>query len=113
MIISRISDKVSMRPLFIDFDIYTDGDAEFKKELIVLMIDNLMELQSTTRLAAQNNDSTLYLRVCHKVKATLEMLADVELLTTIDQLKVMMTDTARIALLERLCTDIIASLRQE
>jgi hypothetical protein len=74
-----ITTKVSggqRRKLLIDFDAYTDGDAEFKGELVALMIDNLIELEETVQRAGKGNDLKLFDAVCHKVKATVEMLAD-------------------------------------
>ncbi len=100
------------RQLFIDFDAYTDGDSEFKKELIELMIDNLNELKSTLYNAAEKNDAPLFHRVCHKVKATLHMLEDRELLDTIDGLKVMINDPVRIEMLNKICVEMIESLRK-
>jgi hypothetical protein len=101
------------RKLHIDFDLYTDGDAEFKGELIVLMIDNLVELQGIVRSAAKNNDMKLFHGVCHKVKATVEMLADPDLSQTLVELKVNLADTPKVDLLEGVCSEIIESLRQE
>lgn len=112
MMTSRIFGSPAGRPLFIDFNAYTDGDDEFKKELIDLMIENLQELQQTSKLAAQNNDGPLFHRVCHKIKATTEMLSDAEFSETIEQLKVIVTDASRIAHLDKICGGIIDSLRK-
>jgi hypothetical protein len=84
---SKILGSSSMRPLFIDFDAYTDGDDDFKKELIVLIIDNLRELQQI--LSPNSHDIQVFHKVCHKVKATLVMLDDSEMMVTIEQLKIM------------------------
>lgn len=111
--ISRISGKTTPRTLFIDFDTYTDGDLEFKKELIESMIDNLVELQETVLRASQNNDASIFQKVCHKVKPTLQMLDDKELLETVAQLKIMITDNTNAALLGAVCADIIDSLRKQ
>lgn len=108
---SNFFGSTSGRPLFIDFDTYTDGDNEFKMELIELMIDNLHELQALLR--TQNVDAHLFHKVCHKIKPTLDMLADKELLDTVEQLKVMITDPARLTFLDKLCVDIIESLKKE
>jgi hypothetical protein len=113
MVTSKVFGAPATRPLFIDFDAYTDGDEHFKKELVMLMIDNLLELQQTVQIVSMNNDAQRFHKTCHKIKATLEMLEDTELMDTIIQLKIMITDASRIALLERLCTDIIESLRRE
>ena len=103
----------TIRPLFIDFDQYTDGDADFKKEIIGLMIENLVELQQAVRLFSQNNEAKDFHLVCHKVKPTLDMLADQELSDTVDQLKASGADPLRITLLDKLCGDIAQSLSKE
>jgi hypothetical protein len=113
MVTSKVFGAPTARPLFIDFDAYTDGDESFKKELTLLIIDNLLELQQILQVVAENNDAPRFHKVCHKIKATLEMLEDKEMLDTVEQLKVMITDATRIALLDKLCSDIIESLRRE
>ena len=101
------------RPLFIDFDAYTDGDAEFKGELVVLMIDNLVEMQDVLQRATKSNDMKLFHGVCHKIKATIEMLADAEFSQTISDLKQTLTDSVKVTLLDTICAEIIDSLRRE
>lgn len=100
------------RPLFIDFSAYTDGDSDFKKEFIDLIIDNLLELKQAVHLAFQEKDVHLFHRICHKVKVTLHILDDRELLDTVNQLKIIFTDPLRIYFLDKMCTDIIESLRK-
>jgi hypothetical protein len=107
---SRILGKSSARPLFIDFDTYTDGDQDFKKELIVLIIDNLRELQQMLR--PESHDIQLFHRVCHKIKATLVMLDDSEMLEIVEQLKIM-TNYSQLDQLDRICADVIESLGKE
>jgi hypothetical protein len=111
MIPDEISGSSVSRTLFIDFDLYTDGDEEFKQELIDSMIDNLVEMQQVLQEASQRNDAGLFQGVCHKIKPTLEMLADVELLDTVSKLKVNVTDPANITLLNRICKGIVQSLK--
>ena len=106
---SKILGSSSMRPLFIDFDAYTDGDDDFKKELIVLIIDNLRELQQI--LSPNSYDIQVFHKVCHKVKATLVMLDDSEMMETIEQLKIM-TNHSQLNLLDKICEDIIESLNR-
>jgi hypothetical protein len=60
---SRIFEGSETRPIFVDFNAYTDGDDEFKKELVDLMIDDLRELQQTLHLAAQHSDAPLFQKV--------------------------------------------------
>lgn len=113
MITSKIFGTSSQRPLFINFEAYTDGDDEFKKELIDLIIDNLRELQQTMKIACQTNDGPLFHTVCHKIKATIHMLEDAELSENVEQLKIMVTDASRIASVDKICEGIIDSLRKE
>jgi len=107
---SRIFGSSSARPLYIDFDAYTDGDQEFKKELIVLIIDNLHELKHMLR--PQLHDIQVFHKVCHKIKATLVMLNDVEMMDIIEQLKIM-TNHSQLTQLDKICDDIIESLDKE
>ncbi|HEY9047960.1 MAG TPA: hypothetical protein VIN08_18765 [Ohtaekwangia sp.] len=100
------------RPLFINFDSFTDGDPDFKKEITELMIDNLQEMQQVLIMAFKQNDAIIFHRVCHKIKATLEMLEDKELLEIVEQLKANLTNADQVNLLDRICVDIIASLQE-
>jgi CheY-like chemotaxis protein len=77
------------RKLFIDFDVYTDGDDGFKHELITLMVGNLEELNITILNTRSNEDQNELHRITHKVKATLAMLNDCELSEIISVLEVM------------------------
>jgi hypothetical protein len=77
----------SNRPLFINFDQYTDGDSDFKKELIYLMIDNLKEVQTSLTEATQKNKLEIFEKTCHKIKPTLSMLEDKDLLESIQAIK--------------------------
>jgi CheY-like chemotaxis protein len=72
-------DPADMRPLFIDFDLYTDGDDAFKLEFTQLMIDNLYELQEGIQDSLRLNDGKPFSLKYHKVAATIEMLSDAEL----------------------------------
>jgi hypothetical protein len=74
------------RKLSIDFDAYTDGEPEFKNELINLIIANLTELKQSLKTAIHENHVTLFKKTCHKVNVTLQMLADAELDETIQEL---------------------------
>jgi hypothetical protein len=106
----RTSTDSARRPLFIDFDAYTDGDPEFKKEITDLMIDNLQEMQQVLGDATRQRDVVLFQRVCHKIKATLDMLEDRELLDIVQQLKEDITNTEQAQDLDRICAEIIISL---
>jgi hypothetical protein len=103
------------RPLFINFDLHTDGDNDFKKELIVLMIENLRELIWAQERAHRQNDLSFFLKACHKMKSTLAMLDDNELQLVIKELSDPALNLdgqkpARISKFNQLCEAIIKSL---
>ena len=75
------------RPLYVNFDQYTDGDADFKKELGAQVIGNIQELKQSIYAAVQENDPEIFLKACHKIKFTLEMLNDAEFMTMIKELE--------------------------
>jgi hypothetical protein len=100
------------RPLQVDFNQYTDGDNEFKKELIVLMIDNIKELQTSAKAAGQHNDVQIFSKICHKIKPTLSMLEDQELTSSIEAI-VQGVSPEKVNLLLVLCSEIIKSLERE
>jgi hypothetical protein len=100
------------RPLLVDFNQYTDGDDEFKKELIVLMIDNIRELQTSAKIAGQHNDVLIFSKTCHKIKPTLSMLADPELTSIIEAIEQGLSQD-KVNLLQVMCSEIIKSLEHE
>lgn len=106
------------RPLFIDFDLHTDGDEVFKKELIALMIENLRELIWAQDRAHQQNDLSFFSKACHKMKPTLVMLEDKEFLDVVSELSdpVLNLDDQkpeRVRKFIMLCEGIIKSLNKE
>jgi len=78
-VFENMENENDLRTLNIDFDQYTDGDAEFKQELVSLMIDDIGELQKSLGQATASNDPGIFLRGCHKSKTTVEMVNDKEL----------------------------------
>jgi hypothetical protein len=102
------------RPLFIDFDIHTDGDQDFKNELVTLMIDNVVELK-TSFASIDRLGHESFLKAIHKMKATIEIINDKELSDLIARFR--NEDEARkkgsSAIFESLCLEIIHSLQQE
>jgi len=105
------------RPLFIDFDQYTDGDADFKKELIYLMIDNLKEAQMSLSEAIKKNKLDIFEKTCHKITPTLGMLDDKDLIDSILSIKSQFSNsTEKDKLLNSFtttCVQIIKSLEKE
>ena len=107
----------TLRPLSIDFNLYTEGDQDFKKELIYLMIDNIHELQRSILCDAPE----AFLSVCHKVKVTIAMLSDNELTDVVNELKALAMVNGKECVvfreksycLDRIGTDIVESLQTE
>jgi hypothetical protein len=105
------------RPLYIDFDQYTDGDADFKKELVVLMIDNLKEILAALKEATQKNMPDIFEKTCHKIKPTLSMLEDQDFMEIIHRIKAEFSDTSQkdqhVSAFNTTCIQIIKSLEKE
>jgi hypothetical protein len=110
---TMIKGHILKRTLFIDFNLYVEDDAEFKEQLVELMIENLQELRETYRIAVEQKDLASFLKACHKVKTTMVMLDDKELNDLVDEIKIMDPDVIRFSLLNKLCGEIIASLSSE
>ena len=104
------------RPLYIDFDQYTDGDADFKKELVVLMIDNLKEILAALKEATQKNMPDIFEKTCHKIKPTLSMLEDQDFMEIIHRIKAEFSDASQkdhVNAFNTTCIQIIKSLEKE
>ncbi len=108
-----INGRALKRTLSIDFNLYTDNDAGFKQQLIDLMIENLQELQHAYGASVEQKDSTCFSKACHKVKTTIIMLEDKELIALIEDLKRFDANAEKVPLLNGLCTEIIDSLLLE
>lgn len=78
--------RAELRPLHINFELYTEGDQEYKKELTSLLIANVRELQKALPEAIQQHNHGLFHDTCHKVKVTLSMLEDEELNRIVEEL---------------------------
>jgi hypothetical protein len=75
------------RTLFIDFDLHTEGDTDFKEELVEHMISNLFELQRELKSACASNNPDVFKASVHKVHTTISMLHDPALTRVIDEIK--------------------------
>jgi hypothetical protein len=102
------------RPLFIDFDIHTDGDQDFKKELIALMIDNIRELQSSFKSIERNGHES-FLKAVHKMKSTIEIINDKDLSELIVRFgnEQEVRKKENVVIFDSLCNQIVLSLEQE
>lgn len=106
------------RPLSIDYDLYTDGDEVFKKDLIVMMIENLQELQQAITVADKQNSAPGFFTSVHKVKTTLTMLNDRDLDAALveAQSEGFFTSAGRdatVITVIRVCNEIIRSLQKD
>jgi CheY-like chemotaxis protein len=75
------------RPLRLKLDLYADNDPEFQRDLVLLMITNLRELQQASYKAYYADDVRALQTVVHKVKSTLILLDDMEYSYIVDDLK--------------------------
>lgn len=108
--------SVIVKPLSIDFDHHTDGDEEFKQELIVLMIDNVKELQQSLSTSISLNNIDSFRETCHKVKPTISILSDQDLIDVIESIKHETNEAIRIdsvRVFNKLCDDLIKNLEEE
>lgn len=105
------------RPLYIDFDQYTDGDPGFKKEFISLLVGNIKELQQSLLTYAQHA-SKAFRGVLHKVTATVGMLSDREFSEALEEVRVMSLSgetgksfQEKLFRVNTLCNQVVESLR--
>ncbi len=105
-----VNNDQSKRPILVDFELYTDGDPEFKKELITLMIDNLSELKLAGRQSLEVQNTEVFSKACHKIKITLVMLADQELQAATEALTNQGMNPDKISDLNKIIEELIAGL---
>lgn len=108
------------RPLYVNFDHYTDGDHDFKRELGTQVIGNIQELKQSLREAIAENKPEIFVKVNHKIKLTLEMLNDTEFSNMITELEKELAShhhdgdfAERTRLFEEICQSLIRSLNVE
>ena len=120
-IYANMKKEKGQRPLYIDFDQHTDGDAEFKRELVSLIIADITELQKSLVAATRSNNPDVFLKGCHKSKTTVEIVNDKEFSLLLEELeaKIVQEKYFRSAVLEeqillfnKLSTDVLESLSE-
>jgi len=79
-------------PLNIDFDQYTNGDAGFERELVLLMITDIQEFQQSLANAVLLKDPVLFLKGCHKANTSLCMVNDHDFMDLLDELKSLLVE---------------------
>jgi hypothetical protein len=111
-----LSQKNDVKVLSIDFDLHTDGDEEFKLELITLMIDNVKELRGTLDRALKQNDIHPFHLCSHKIAPTLGILNDQEFVDAIETIKHqpnLNRHEYSVELFNRKCEELIYELKKE
>ena len=104
------------RPLFIDFELYSEGDKDFKRELIASMINDLEELQQASRRSCLQSDPAAFHTAIHKVKATVTMLNDADLISAVENLRNALpasVQSKELTSFQNVCSEVMASLRKE
>jgi hypothetical protein len=110
----------NLRPVQINFDLYIDSDdAEFKVELIFLIIGAVRELKDASGQAWSNRDITSYGGSTHKTKSAVTLLDDSEFNHAIEEVRIHLasdsteSQTHVLNHLHELCDSIILSLEHE
>src|SRR5690606_14497477 len=67
------------RKLNINFQLYTDGEQDFKTRLVTLMIENLQELKQACVTSHKMTNPEAFRKAVHKINPTLIILEDEEL----------------------------------
>ena len=112
-----------LRPLRINFDIYSDSeDNEFKGELLTLMKGSILELQVAANESVNIRNAEIFRRAAHKAKSTLVLLDDEEFFKAVENLKDYLgqpenrfheVNPRKIDTLNELCDRIVESLEKE
>lgn len=114
-----------LRPLNINFDIYSDSeDNEFKGELLTLMKGSILELQMAANESVAIRNADIFRKAAHKAKSTLILLDDHEFFKAVEDLKELLNQSAenrfneevnprKIDTVNELCDRIVESLEKE
>ena len=81
--VRTVKTETLSKELYIDFDLYTEGDPDFKKELALLLVSNLSELRLELYRAIAENSQDVFLCATHKAKVALSMLDDPDLTSVV------------------------------
>ena len=87
LMVSTLQKGLSPRPLYLNYELYTDGDAAFKGELSAMMIENIQELRQSLHDAISQQQPDIFQKACHKTKVALHMLEDQEFTDTTEEIK--------------------------
>jgi PAS domain S-box-containing protein len=67
-------------------DTYTEGNADFKIELIGHFIKNLDELKAETQRSIEQDDSSVFKSIVHKMRTTISIIGNEALIDTVDSM---------------------------
>jgi CheY-like chemotaxis protein len=106
--------------LSIDFELYTDGDEQFKSELVLMLIDNIRELRQALKNAIPQG-AQLFFETFHKVTTTVSMLNDIEFTDALNHLRDHLKSKhaidhffqGKMAFVESRCETIVKALQKE
>lgn len=90
-------------------ELHSDGDANFRSELITLMISDLKDLKEAFQEAVQTSCPDLFFKVVHKIKVTLEILCADRLIEAVSHSQLFFHGDDFI----HLCEELISALRTE
>jgi signal transduction histidine kinase/DNA-binding response OmpR family regulator/ligand-binding sensor domain-containing protein len=99
----------------------TEGDLDYKRELVDLLIANLQELKNALTISLENKQPDAFNKACHKITTTLDILNIENLNKTIEEIKVYLNDsesdkeipTKKIDDLRAISEKIISGLKNE
>jgi CheY-like chemotaxis protein len=109
----------SSLPLTINFDLHTDGDPAFKRDLLILLIDNIRELKQSLQTSLKTNNAEAFLKACNKVSTSIDILNSRDLMETIKSLRAHFMNQAvvslkeKITLFDNLCDYLVRALQNE
>ncbi|MBI3483146.1 MAG: PAS domain S-box protein, partial [Bacteroidetes bacterium] len=100
------------------FDLYAGGNAEMKRELAILFIDNLQELKAALRSSIEKKDPEDYEKVLHRSKTTLAIINNQEFSKAAAELKEKLHDHKEIRKadlhdFDRIADELIKGLEEE
>jgi CheY-like chemotaxis protein len=106
-------------PLAKNFDLHTDGDSTFKRELLISLIENIRELKQSLQISLKTNNSEVFLKTCNKVSTSIDILNSRDLMETIKSLTAHFMNQAvvslkeKIILFDNLCDYLVRTLQHE
>ncbi len=100
------------------FDKYTQGDADMKRELAGLFINNLNELKAALQVSIKEKNSESFSKALHKAKTTLTILNDSDFSTASLEIDAALTrhenvNGERVLAFNQLANDLIHDLEKE